>query len=283
MLSKSDLQDLIFFPHAHAVVAPESQDTILFLFDSDYQIWMSKDENDAYYLPTIADFDDIVLKDEIPFGFLGDFLCKSAVVNELIDDRFEPFNLREPLRFFNKHYSLFSRSKMILHWNHRSKFCGACGTKTDLSQTEICKVCKNCGELYFPVIAPATITLIRKGDKILLAHNKKFKSGLFSIIAGFSEAGESLEECVHREIFEEVGIKVKNVKYFGSQAWPFHNSHMIGFTAEYDSGEIKPDNIEIFEADWFSIDELPPLPSNISISRKLLDYAITQIKNGEPF
>ncbi|MDA3800430.1 MAG: NAD(+) diphosphatase [Kiritimatiellae bacterium] len=283
MLSRSDLQDLDFFPHAHAVVTPENQYTILFLFDSEYQILMSKDENGDYHLPTVADFDDIVLKDEIPFGFLGDFLCKSAVVEALPNNSFEPFNLREALIFFNSHYQLISRSKMILHWHHRSKFCGACGTTTALSNKEICKVCENCGELYFPVIAPAAITLIRNGDKILLAHNKKFKSGLFSIIAGFTEAGESLEECVHREIFEEVGIRVKNIKYFGSQAWPFHNSHMIGFTAEYDSGEVTPDNIEIFEADWFSIDELPSLPSNISISRKLLDYAITQIENNEPF
>jgi NAD+ diphosphatase len=237
-----------------------------------------KNENDEILLPTSDDFECLELEDEISIGYLGEYRCVSAIINK-IDDRFEPCNLREPLGFFNDLYAMFSRAKILLHWHHRSKFCSICGGSTRISTAEICKVCDSCKECYFPVIAPATITIIRKGDKILLAHNNKFKEGLYSIIAGFTEAGESFEECVEREIFEEVGLKVKNIKYFGSQAWPFHNSHMVGFVAEYESGEITPDGYEIVEADWFSIDELPDLPKKLSISRKLMDFVIDQIKN----
>jgi NAD+ diphosphatase len=276
MLNKNDIIGLSF---SQDVPEIGNHKQILFLFDEDYNIYLVKDENENLSIPTCDDFDALKLKDEISFGYLGEYRCTSAIVSKL-DDRFEPLNLREPLAFFNDLYSMFSRAKMLLHWHHRSKFCSKCGAATRISNKEICKICDSCEELYFPVIAPATITIIRKGDKILLAHNSKFKEGLYSIIAGFTEAGESFEQCAEREIFEEVGLKVKNIKYFGSQAWPFPNSQMVGFIAEYESGNITPDGHEIVEADWFSIDNLPELPSNLSISRKLMDFVVAEIEAG---
>ena len=110
-----------------------------------------------------------------------------------------------------------------------------------------------------------------KDDKILLAHNRNFTSGVFSLIAGFVESGESLEQAVAREIMEEVSIKVKNIRYYSSQPWPFPNSLMLGFVAEYDSGEVKPDGVELETAGWYSADDLPKLPDHGSIARKIID------------
>ncbi|MEQ8196475.1 MAG: NAD(+) diphosphatase, partial [Clostridiaceae bacterium] len=115
------------------------------------------------------------------------------------------------------------------------------------------------------------IVSVIKGDEILLAHNAQFREGLYSVLSGFVEAGETFEECVKREVMEEVGIKVKNIKYFGNQPWPFPNSVMIGFTAEYESGEIKADGVEISDAGWFKKGNLPLIPDNLTIARKLID------------
>jgi NAD+ diphosphatase len=132
-------------------------------------------------------------------------------------------------------------------------------------------VCPSCTLTIYPRIAPAVIVLVRRGDEALLAHNTQFPSGLYSALAGFSEIGESLEETVHREIREEVGIEVDTVRYFGSQPWPAPNSLMIAFTARWVSGEIVADATEIADARWFSRTQLPELPMSFSIARKLVD------------
>ena len=131
--------------------------------------------------------------------------------------------------------------------------------------------CPSCGNLLFPQTSNAVITAILKEDKILLAHNRNFPGGLYSLIAGFVEMGESFEEAVHREIYEEVGIRVKNVRYFDNQEWPFPNSTMIGFFADYESGEIKVDGEEIIDADWFTPDNFPILPGVSSIARRIIE------------
>jgi len=152
-----------------------------------------------------------------------------------------------------------------------SRYCGRCGTRTERVQVERALRCPSCGLVVYPRISPAIIVLIKNNDRILLARSPHFPPGMHSIIAGFAEAGETLEQAVHREIHEEVGIAVKNIRYFGSEPWPFPNSLMIGFTADYASGEIAIDNREIVSAGWYSRDTLPPLPSPMSISRALLD------------
>jgi NAD+ diphosphatase len=164
------------------------------------------------------------------------------------------------------------RAYHIAQWRRDSRFCGSCGApNADAPGDFLARQCKNCGRLEFPRISPAVITIITndKGEA-LLAHNKKFINGVYSLIAGFNEAGESLEGTVDRETREEVGIEVKDIRYVRSQPWPFPNSLMLGFAARYASGEIKPDGIEIEDARWFKKDDLPPLPGPGSVSRYLI-------------
>jgi NAD+ diphosphatase len=172
----------------------------------------------------------------------------------------------------------------IAQWRRESVFCGSCGCKNkdaafDSSAANINKgpncparLCPSCGRMEFPRIAPAVIVLITNNeDKILLAHNKKFAPGVYSLIAGFVDAGENLEEAAIREIKEEVNIDVSNLHYIASQPWPFPNSLMVGFSAQYASGSIIVDGVEIEDAQWYCRDNLPKLPSPGSVSRYLID------------
>jgi NAD+ diphosphatase len=175
-------------------------------------------------------------------------------------------------------FLLAGKAFQVVNWDRTHKFCGSCGTETFSMETERAKKCPKCGHMNFPVLSPAVITAILKGNKILLAHNRNFRGNMYSLIAGFVEPGETLEETVKREVMEEVGLNVKNVKYFSSQPWPFPNSLMIGFTAEYESGEIAVDGEEINDAAWFDVNNLPELPGEISIARKLINWYIDNYK-----
>ena len=160
-----------------------------------------------------------------------------------------------------------------------NRICGRCGTKTVPVLTERAKKCPSCGLVIYPRISPAIIVLITRGDEVLLARSPRFPAGMHSVIAGFVEPGETLEHAVHREILEEVGITVKNLRYFASEPWPFPDSLMIAFEAEYAAGKITIDNNEIVSAGWFGRDKLPALPSPMSISRALIDE---WVKRGDP-
>ena len=162
----------------------------------------------------------------------------------------------------------------LVEWDGTSQFCGRCGARTELRREERAKECTACGAIVFPRISPAVIVLIERGDHVLLARASHFPEGMHSVVAGFVEPGESLEETVSREIEEETGILVEDVRYFGSQPWPFPDSLMIGFTARYASGEIRIDGKEIVDAGWFSVDDLPEIPGKVSIARKLIDWFI---------
>lgn len=170
-----------------------------------------------------------------------------------------------------------SKASELINWENSSRYCGRCGAINENKKGERSKICPACGLVKYPVISPAVIVAIVKGDKILLAHNKNFKGTMYSVVAGFVETGETFEECVKREIFEEVGIRVKNIRYFGSQPWPFPNSLMVAFTAEYEGGDIQVDNVEIGHADWFGIENLPEIPRRGSVARKLIDWFIENI------
>jgi NAD+ diphosphatase len=164
------------------------------------------------------------------------------------------------------------RAFHIAQWRKESAFCGTCGSPNrDADTGELARKCPACGRLEFPRISPAVITIIinDKGEA-LLAHNKKFANRVYSLIAGFNEAGESLEATVAREIREEVGLEVKDIRYIRSQPWPFPNSLMLGFAARHAGGEIKPDGIEIEDARWFTREALPELPGNGSVARSLI-------------
>jgi NAD+ diphosphatase len=166
----------------------------------------------------------------------------------------------------------------VLTWDRGSRFCGYCGGPTVLSEGEHARICTKCEMPVFPRISPATITAVTSGTQILLAHNRKAREGLYSLIAGYVEPGENLEEAVRREIREEVDIQVSRIRYFGSQHWPYPDTLMVGFTAEYRSGEIKVDGKEITDARWFDTKALPLIPTPGSISRQLIDWFVEKMK-----
>ena len=171
------------------------------------------------------------------------------------------------------------RACHIAQWRWDSRFCGTCGSTNIYVPKEVHRRCPKCGRLEFPRICPAVIVLITDDDnRILLAHNKRFKAGLYSLISGFNEAGENLEETAAREIREEVNIEVSDIGYYKSQPWPFPNSLMIGYKARYLSGTIKPDEKEIADAAWFTPDNLPELPSAGSLSRLLIDSWLSETR-----
>lgn len=166
------------------------------------------------------------------------------------------------------------RAVQILEWDRTSLYCGRCGERTREREGELVKECPGCGISWFPRTSPAVIVLVEREGKALLAHARRFTEGLYSVLAGFVEPGETLEEAVAREIQEEVGIHVTDIRYFGSQPWPFPDSFMVGFTARYESGEIRADGTEITHADWFSPNELPTIPDPVSIARRLIDWFV---------
>ncbi|MDF3054922.1 MAG: nudC, partial [Gammaproteobacteria bacterium] len=168
-------------------------------------------------------------------------------------------------------FLLASRAKQILFWDKRTTFCGQCGTRTHLSPTEPAKVCPKCESLFYAQISPVVMVLINRGDKILLARSPYFPGEFHSVLAGFVEPGETAEQAVARETLEEVGLHIKNIRYVVSQPWAFPSNLMLGFTAEYESGEIKIDNAEIEHADWYTVDNLPVLPRKVSLARYLID------------
>lgn len=168
----------------------------------------------------------------------------------------------------------------LLEWDRNSQFCGKCRgalkPRTDMRAKE----CGICRRLEFPRLSPAIIVLVEKGDALLLARSARFAAEFFSVLAGFVEPGESLEEAVLREVKEETGITVKDIRYFGSQPWPFPDSLMIGFTAQYESGELKIDGEEIVEAGWYRADNLPRIPGKLSIARQLIDWSTAKQNAG---
>ena len=172
------------------------------------------------------------------------------------------------------------RAMQVVAWDQNHRFCGRCGTPTDAMTSERARRCPTCGFVAFPRIAPAIIVLIERDGELLMARDARFPAGMYGLIAGFVEPGESLEAAARREIMEEVGVTVRDLNYVASQPWPFPNSLMIGFTAQWASGEITPDPAEIEDARWFRPEALPMLPSEISIARRLVDQFVLR-QRGE--
>ena len=176
-------------------------------------------------------------------------------------------------------FALAGRAVQIVDWDRSHLYCGRCGTPTVVKTGERARQCPKCGQVHYPRIAPAVMALVRNGKQLLLARSPHFPPGMHSALAGFVEAGESLEQCLVREVREEVGIEVVNLRYFSSQPWPFPHSLMIAFNCDYAGGEITPEPSEIEAADWFDLDSLPVLPNKISIARRLIDATIAQIRS----
>ncbi len=164
----------------------------------------------------------------------------------------------------------------IVDWYRNHQYCSRCGAETMDKERERAKECPRCGLISYPRISPAIIVLVEKDDTLLLARSHRHPAGMYSVLAGFVEPGETLEAAVAREIREEVGIQVKDIRYFGSQPWPFPNSLMIAFTCQYLSGEIMLEEQEMADAGWYKYDELPLIPPEISIARQLIDWFVAR-------
>lgn len=173
--------------------------------------------------------------------------------------------------------AIAGRAQQLLEWERTHRFCGVCGNPTERAAGERAMRCRVCSHSAYPRISPAMMCLVTRGHEILLARNANFPPGRFSALAGFLEAGESVEDAIHREVREEVGIEVKNTRYFASQSWPFPHSLMIAFTAEYAGGELLPNATEIVEAHWYRHDNLPQLPPKVSIARALIDDTLSRL------
>ena len=253
--------------------APEIANWFIF---RDYRILMHE-EAERYGVPAAVSLEEYGLE-PVRFFYLGSLDGESCYVAEVDDDVEAPAgmafkNLRSLyFAFPDKLFWIMGRAQHFLDWDRHHQFCGRCGTPTVRVKNDWNKQCPSCKLSHYPRLSPAIIVAIEKGDEILLAHSTRYRGKMYSVLAGFVEPGESLEDTLHREIFEEVGIRVKNVKYFGSQPWPFPNSLMVGFTCEYESGELVLQEDEIADAQWFNIHNMPEIPPGLSISRSLIDH-----------
>ena len=184
------------------------------------------------------------------------------------------FALPEPL------VAIAARASQVIEWDRSHRFCGRCGTPTVDRAGERAKECPACRHVAYPRVSPAMMALVTRGKDMLLARSHRFPTGMFSALAGFVEAGETIEDCVAREVREEVGVEVGDVHYFASQSWPFPHSLMIAFTADYAGGDIRCDDTEIAEARWFAADALPARPPSLSIARRLIDVTAARLREG---
>jgi len=177
-------------------------------------------------------------------------------------------------------FTVAGKASQVLDWYSSHRYCGSCGAATIHHESQRAVFCANCNQQYFPRINPCAIVLVVRDDQLLLARSARFKTGFFSCLAGFVEVGETPEETVQREVREEVGIEVGNIRYIKSQSWPFPSQLMLGYIADYKSGDIIPEPEEIAEAGWYSIDQLPSVPSpDISVAGELIQLFIAEVRS----
>ena len=175
-------------------------------------------------------------------------------------------------------FELAGRALQVIQWHNHHQYCGQCGSPTEPHPEERAKVCTRCKHEFYPRLSPCVITVITRGEYCLLAHNANFPEGYYSALVGFIEVGETVETALHREVMEEVGISVGKLSYFGSQPWPFPGQLMLGFHAEYGSGDITVDGKEILDAQWWRYDELPLVPPASTLSGQLIAHFVAQFK-----
>ena len=204
---------------------------------------------------------------------LGDIPVKTYRIDAPITDnpRFEMCGLRPSYyKLSPELYQKAGKCEELLYWDQNTKFCGVCGGQMKM-HTDISKRCEECGKEVWPSLATAIIVLVHRGNEVLLVHARNFRGNFFGLVAGFVETGESLEEAVHREVMEETGLTITNLRYFGSQPWPYPSGLMVGFHADYVSGEIKLQKEELAAGQWFTKDNLPEIPEKLSIARRIID------------
>ena len=165
----------------------------------------------------------------------------------------------------------------VMEWDRTHQYCSFCGTRTALREEDRARQCPDCGARYYPRVTPAVIVLISRGKELLLARSPRFPPGAYCLVAGFVEPGETVEEAAEREVREEVGVSIKDLRYFGSQPWPFPHTLMLGFTAKYAGGEVVVNHEEIEDARWFPVEKLPPLPSKIGLSKRIIAHFVESL------
>ncbi|PIS01345.1 MAG: NAD(+) diphosphatase [Chlamydiae bacterium CG10_big_fil_rev_8_21_14_0_10_35_9] len=266
------------------LAAPEDFTTSLLFPDTKEGLWFifSKDKllisRDGKSLPHNHDF---TLQRTL---YLGTLRNKHVFAGELKNENNIPpkwqWSDLKPLYSIldEENYAMAGRALQLIHWDRTTQFCGCCGGSTFHRQNERCRECKTCRQLFYPKLSPVAMALVKKEEKILLARSPHFPGKTYSVLAGFVDPGETLEQCVARKVYEEVGIKVQNIQYFHSQPWPFSHSLIIGFTCDWLEGDIKIDPLEIEAADWFDASNLPDLPPQLSLAYMLIN-AHTFLKN----
>ncbi|MCU4164951.1 NAD(+) diphosphatase [Carboxylicivirga caseinilyticus] len=255
---------------------PIREDDYVFCF-AENNILVKK-SGDQYELPLKKDIGEV--KSGLFFFTLNDKSC-FWVLDE-VDLPSDDFVYHDVTSFQSFQQKELDWSTMVARqlktWYERNKFCGKCGSPNQWKTDERAIVCSSCNNVLYPQIAPAIIVAIFKNDQILLAHNVNFREGFYSLVAGYVDVGESIEDAVRREVREEVGIEIKNIRYYNSQPWPYSGSMMIGFLADADGNQtIQVDNHEIEHADWFGRDNLPNHPIARSIAGEIIDKFV----NGE--
>jgi NAD+ diphosphatase len=236
-----------------------------------------KKNADDYTIPLFADVEQIPNESfeiSLPDGDKG--ITASADKETDAPIGYEWIRLR-PAYFLlsEQEYANAGKAFQLKFWNDNSRFCPRCGTKT-VHEREIMKKCPSCGNEIFPHVSPAILVLIRRGEEALLVRSKNFRRSFYGLVAGFVETGESLEQCVRREVMEETGLTIKNLRYYDNQTWPYPSNLMIGFMADYESGEIKLQEDELCAGQFFSRENLPELPTYPSLARKMIDVWLSE-------
>ena len=216
------------------------------------------------------------LASDLPIHHNDHVIARDLLEHESVPDGYQLIPIRELIQLWSTtEFLQASRAVQLLEWRRNHKFCSHCGHTTEIHSKEYAMVCPACGYHQYPRVQPCVITIITKGDdELLLAKSARNKSNMYGLIAGFVEVGETLEEAVQREAFEEVGVKLKNICYMSSQPWPFPSNLMIAFHAEYDSGDIQLQLEEISDAQFFKFDQLPEIPFKGSIAHSMIMQVI---------
>ncbi|BBB30114.1 NAD(+) diphosphatase [Neptunomonas japonica] len=228
----------------------------------------------GYLHASLSDFAKEDVEAVYPVGEMRGSLINLVILKRGSSISLEKANLRGLLSVSRdeQEYVTLSRAAQLVTWHNEHRFCGRCGHQMKHHAVDLAKHCESCALVQYPRISPCIIVLVVDGDRCILARSPRFKPGVFSTLAGFIEAGETAESAVHREIKEEVGVDVKNVRYVESQSWPFPHSLMLGFFADYAGGELIPDGVEIEEANWYHRDAMPDLPPSFAISSTLIGH-----------
>lgn len=221
---------------------------------------------------------DMEVKSKHFLGHHGSVPCFALGASGSVPEGYALMPLRGLLgRTSQSLFYLAGRAQQVIEWHDTHQFCGRCGSPMRLHSQDRAMSCDSCGHINYPRLSPSIIVLVTKGEEMLLARNANWPAKMYSTLAGFVEPGESIEQTVHREVFEEVGLTVQNLKYFGSQSWPFPNSLMLGFHAEYAGGDIVCQPEEIADAQWFTKDSLPQTPPKTAISGWLIEEFLGQL------